>query len=165
MNKFRFATVHRSTKRQAGSAAVELALLLPILVPFLTVGFFTVSILWHYTMAQKAAQDAARYLATLSRAEITTPTLARAAGTVAKQIVRRELADMSAERIPESILTYCAFSTAVSIPCDGVTLTPNPPAAVQVYFTITMFDPSGFVDTGWYGVNITASHTMRYVGN
>ena len=165
MNKLRFATVHTSTKRQAGVAAVELALLLPILVPFLTLGFFTVSILWHYTMAQKAAQDAARYLSTLSQAEITNPTLASAAGALAQQIVMRELADFSPDIAPVHPQMFCKASSVDPVLCGNGTASAELPIAVQVNFSFAMFDPSGFVDTGWYGLTITATHTMRYVGN
>jgi Flp pilus assembly protein TadG len=165
MNKRPFANVDRSARRQAGGAAVEFALLLPLLVPFLTLGFFTVSILWHYTMAQKAAQDAARYLSTLSQAEITNPALASAAGALAKQIVMRELEEISPASELTEILTYCDVTTVVSITCGGGAATATPPASVQVHFSILMFDPLGLVDTGWYGLKITANHTIRYVGN
>jgi Flp pilus assembly protein TadG len=165
MKKLPFHAVRRSTKRQTGVAAVELALLLPILVPFLTLGYFTVSIFWHYTMAQKAAQDAARYLSTVPVAEMLTGTPSRAAGLLAEQIVRREIADSSPESEVSPILTFCDVTSDASINCGATSADGKRPTAVQVYFTITMVDPFGFVDTGWYGLKITANSTMRYVGN
>lgn len=164
MKKRPFHARRRSTKRQSGAAAVELALLLPILVPFLMLGFFTISIFWHYTMAQKAAQDAARYLSTVPVAELLTPAQATAAGLLAREIVQREIAEISPDARPFQIDTFCIWDN-VTRTCGGGAATLTPPTAVRVGFTITMFDPSGYVDTGWLGLQITADHTMRYVGN
>lgn len=161
MKKFRSAAVHRSTRHQAGVAAVECALLLPILVTFLTLGFFTASIFWHYTMAQKAAQDAARYLSTVPASEMMTPASASAAGALARQIVMREIAEMSPASVVSEIETFCNGSTN----CGGGLANGTLPTSVRVTFSIAMFDPSGFVDTGWYGLQINANQTMRYVGN
>lgn len=161
MKKITLYAVCRLRKRQAGVAAVELALLLPILIPFLILGYFTVSIFWHYTMAQKAAQDAARYLSTVPPAEMMTPALASAAGALAEQIVTREISEMALETEVAKIETFCNGSTI----CGGGLATGTPPTTVRVKFSIAMFDPSGFVDTGWYGFQINADQTMRYAGN
>lgn len=159
MKKIPSAAVPRSTKRQAGVAAIECALLLPILIAFLIIGFFTVSIFWHYTMAQKAAQDAARYLSTVSASEMMTPASARAAGDLAREIIRREIAEVSPSSVIGELETFCGSSN-----CGG-NAPGTVPTTVRVHFLISMFDPSGFVDTGWYGLPITANYTMRYVGN
>jgi Flp pilus assembly protein TadG len=159
MKNLPFAAVRRSTKYQAGIAAIECALLLPILISFLTLGFFTASIFWHYTMAQKAAQDAARYLSTVSASEMMTPASAQAAGNLAQEIIRREIAEVSPSSEIGILETFCDSST-----CGGK-LPGTLPTTVRVNFSILMFDPSGFVDTGWYGLPITANYTMRYVGN
>ncbi|MFC4930375.1 TadE/TadG family type IV pilus assembly protein [Massilia sp. GCM10023247] len=165
MKNFPFSTVQRLTKRQAGAAAIEFALLLPIFIPFLTLGFFTASIFWHYTMAQKAAQDAVRYLATVPVAEMMTPALAEGAGAVARQIVMREIADISPGSVVAKIDTFCNVSGNATIICGSGLATGTPPTAVRVTFSIAMFDPTGFIDTGWYGLQINADQTMRYVGN
>jgi Flp pilus assembly protein TadG len=157
MKKIPLDTFCRLRKRQVGVAAVELALLLPILITFLTLGYFTVSIFWHYTMAQKAAQDAARYLSTVPAVEMMAPTSADAAGTLAQQIVRKEIAEISPGSVVARIDTFCDDST-----CGGLSAG-QLPTTVRVKFSITMFDPSGIVDTGWYGLPINANYTMRYV--
>lgn len=159
MNRRLLATVPGSTSRQAGVAAVEFALLVPIVIGFLTLGFFTASIFWHYTMAQKAAQDAARYLSTVSAAEMMNPASAKAAGDLAQEIIRREIAELSPESQIGSLETFCDTSN-----CGGK-LPGTLPTIVRVNFSISMFDPSGLIDVGWYGLPITANYTMRYVGN
>lgn len=153
------AAVRRSKKYQAGAAAVECALLLPIVIAFLTLGFFTASIFWHYTMAQKAAQDAAHYLSTVSASEMMTPASALAAGNLAQEIIRREIAEVSPSSQIGGLETFCDNSHC------GFKLPGTVPATVRVNFSISMFDPSGFVDTGWYGLPITANYSMRYVGH
>jgi len=165
MKPFPSPAIGRPRKRQAGVAAIELALLLPVLVLFLTLGYFTVSVFWHYTMAQKAAQDAARYLSTVPVAEMLTPGEAKSAGALAEQIVLREIADISPASEVTKIDTYCNVVGNVTTNCGSGAATSNAPSAVRVEFSIVMFDPSGMIDVGWYGLHITAQHTMRYVGN
>jgi len=164
MNRLPFNTSSRPMNRQAGVAAVELALLLPILIPFLILGYFTVSIFWHYTMVQKAAQDATRYLSTVPVAEMLTPGPAKAAGALAAQIATREIAEISPETVVSDVLAFCITGN-VTINCGSGLATTTPPTAVRVTLSIAMFDPSGFIDTGWNGLQITANYTMRYVGN
>jgi Flp pilus assembly protein TadG len=159
MKNHRFAPVCRVRKRQAGVAAIELALLLPILVAFLSLSVFVTSVLWHYTIAQKAAQDAARYLSTVSASEMMTPASARAAGDLAQEIIRREIAEISPSSAVGELETFCDNSN-----CGGK-LPGTVPTTVRVNFSISMFDPAGIVDVGWYGLPITANYTMRYVGN
>jgi Flp pilus assembly protein TadG len=157
MKNIKLDTFGRLRKRQVGVAAVELALLLPILITFLTLGYFTVSIFWHYTMAQKAAQDAARYLSTVPASEMMAPASASAAGSLAQQIARKEIADMSPDAVVPGIETFCDDSNCGLLPAGQL------PTTVRVKLSVTMFDPSGIVDTGWYGLLINANYTMRYV--
>jgi len=157
MKKIPLDTICRLRQRQGGVAAVELAVLLPILITFLTLGYFIVSIFWHYTMAQKAAQDAARYLSTVPASEMMAPASASAAGALAQQIARKEIADMSPDAVVPAIEAFCDDSHC------GLLLAGQLPTTVRVKFSFTMFDPSGIVDTGWYGLPINANYTMRYV--
>jgi len=149
----------RQGARERGVAAIELALLLPILVVFLTSTVFYARCLWHYTVAQKAAQDAARYLSTVPRAEMMSPQFAQEAGNLAIEIARREIAELN----PGSDITGPkAFCDAENCGDLGEGTLPQ---TVRVRLTFTMSDPLGIIDFGWYGLRITANHTMRYVGN
>lgn len=150
--------MRRLRRRQAGVAAVELALLLPILVAFLAIGFFTASILWHYMMVQKAAQDAARYLSTVPAWEMTTQASALAAGNQAQDIARRELADMSPGATVSALGTYCD-----EVNC-GMKFAYTLPTTVRVYLEISVKDPTGLIDTGFGGWPIVANYTLRYAG-
>lgn len=145
-------------RRETGAAAIELALLLPIFIGFLMMPIFLSKTLWHYTVAQKAAQDAARYLSTVSRAEMMSPRLAEEAGDLAIEIARRELAELA----PSSAITgpraYCDANVCGDL-AEGTL-----PRTVRVNLLFSMSDPLGLIDFGWYGLQITANHTMRYVG-
>ena len=146
-------------KREAGVAAVELALLLPILIGFLLIPIFLSKCLWHYTVAQKAAQDAARYLSTVPRSEMLSTQLAEEAGALAIRIARLEIAELDPGSTITGPLAYCDSEICGTLG-DGVL-----PRTVRVRLTFTMSDPLGLIDFGWYGLRITANHTMRYVGN
>lgn len=158
MKRIARGSAGNSRKRQAGAAAVELALILPILLCFLTIPFFFARVFWHYSVAQKAAQDAARYLSTVPAAEMMTQSQARAAGELAKEIVLREIAELAPGSEIGEAGTYCDGENCGELQ-PGTT-----PSTVRVNFTISMFDQFESVDVGWYGLPITASYTMPYVG-
>lgn len=146
-------------KREAGVAAIELAFLLPILIVFLLFPIFLSRCLWHYTVAQKAAQNAARYLSTVPRSEMMSPAFAEEAGDLAIEIASREIAELAPGSNITGPTAYC--NTLVC----GELGTGTVPQTVRVRLTFTMSDPLGLIDFGWYGLRITADHTMRYVGN
>jgi Flp pilus assembly protein TadG len=50
----------QSSTRQRGVAAVEFAILVPLLLILLTAPLYIGRVLWHYTVIHKAAHDAAR---------------------------------------------------------------------------------------------------------
>ena len=159
MNPVPAARTCRPTRHQDGVAAVELALLMPILMAFLALSVFGISVFWHYTITQKAVQNAAHYLSTVSASEMMTPASAEAAGTLAQEIVRRQIAEMSPATEVAKIEAFCDDST-----CGGLAAG-RLPSTVRVKFSIAMFDPTGMVDVGWYGLQISANYSMRYVGH
>ena len=154
------ATPGKPRRRQAGAAAVELALLMPMLLVFLTMPLFYARVMWHYTVAQKAAQDAARYLASVPHAEMISTTQASAARRTAIEIATRELAELSPGSEIQGPETYCD-----AVVC-GLLSTGTVPQTVRVTVKFNMFDTIlGVEDVGWDGLEINADVTMRYVGN
>lgn len=150
--------IKRRKTREHGAAAIELAFILPILIVFLTFPFFYARCYWHYTVAQKAAQDAARYLSMVPAAEMRSPELALAAANVAIEIAKREMAEL-------------APGTTIKTPqakCDGFDCgfyVGQVPEKVRVGISFGMVDTMfGVVETGRYGLLITADVTLRYVG-
>ena len=145
--------------RQHGSAAVELAIVLPILFVLMTVPIFFGRYFWHYTVAHKAAQDAARYLSTISVREMRSASLAATAGQIASGIAAEEIADLSpGEDVPVIEVRcgqfYCTGQNAAALP-----------ETVSVNVKMNMFDNIfGVVSTGFYGWPIIATAEVRYVG-
>jgi uncharacterized membrane protein len=149
----------RPQRRQRGSAAIEAALVLPIFVAFLTFPIYYARCFWHYTVAQKAAQDAARYLSQVSAAEMRSRRLAQAAAGIALDIAQREIAELSPGSVIDTPVVQCDF-----LPCG--TSIGTIPSSVRVYITFSMHDNIfGVVPDGRYGLVVTADAPMRYVGN
>jgi len=148
----------RKPVRQGGAAAVELALVLPILVCLLSFGFFLGRVCYHYTAMQKAAQDAARYLSTISSQEMRDPMLAEAAETVSAEIIRQELEELNAGPYPPRVRISCG-----SMSCSGIGNRPMP-ETINVQIQVDMFDFLGMIDVGRYGLPLTVDVTMSYVG-
>jgi hypothetical protein len=148
-----------SMKRQRGSVAIELAVLFPILLMFVALPIFYSRCLWHYTVAQKAAQDAARYLATLPKAEMTSPALASAAAARATEIARREIAELAPGSDIIGPIAHCDTTD-----CGFLFPAGTLPTTVKVNLWFTMSDP-WFDIVLWNEIAITATVTMNYVGS
>jgi hypothetical protein len=144
--------------RERGVAAIELAALLPIMLILLTFPLFYARCFWHYTAAQKAAQDAARYLAAVPAAEMRSKNLAKAAAAVAIQIAQKEISELA---------PGAPFDPPQAV-CDGLSCGSSAgkvPTKVRVFINFGMVDNIfGVVDTGRYGFQVTADVTLRYVG-
>jgi hypothetical protein len=154
-----FASQKLQKTRQRGSAAIEAALILPIFVVFLTVPIYYARCFWHYTVAQKAAQDAVRYLSQVSAAEMRSPTLAQAASNIALQITQKEMAELAPGSTIPTPVVQCDY-----LPC-GYAIG-RLPATVRVYINFSMYDNIfGVIPDGRFGLVITADASMRYVGN
>jgi hypothetical protein len=145
--------------RQRGVAAIEAALIVPIFVVFLTVPIYYARCFWHYTVAQKAAQDAARYLSQVSAAELRSPALAQAAGDIALRIAQKEMAELAPGSVIPTPIVQCDY-----LPC-GYAIG-SLPTTVRVYINFSMYDNFfGVIDAGRFGLVVTADISMRYVGN
>lgn len=156
-----------SPHSQRGVAAVEAALVLSFLVLFVTFpSVFWTMYFYKYSAAQKAVHDAALYLATAPKLEMTAagPDGGPAALSVARKIIEQEMAGMS----PPSLNVICGYRQAsgaiVSKPCS----TTNNQAYTQTLgqFTVSMdmsyIDPmTGSDSTMW----ISPYAIVPYVGN
>lgn len=149
--------------RRHGGVAVEFVILLPVMLVLLAAPLLFGRAFWHYTVAQKAAQDAVRFLAAASSAEIKTPgtggTEAPAAA-VARAIVQAEIAELNGGLYPPGVDVLCDGGT-----CFGFQL----PTKVAVRVTIPIYDI--FFDdvtadfTGGDQLLLKPVATANYVGN
>lgn len=124
----------KRARRERGAAAVELALILPVVVLFLMVPLFFARYFMHYSVAQKAARDAARYLSSVPTAEMlttTSPIGEIEAAKLAKSLGYMETAELSPG--PGGIF--------IEAQCDGLTcLGKAIPSTVRVTVTIQFSD-------------------------
>jgi Flp pilus assembly pilin Flp len=149
----------RHLRQEQGSAAIELALILPILVILLTFPIFLAKCQWHYTATQKAAQDAARFLANLPRQAMRSRALSEEYAGIAANIARAELAELDPGHYPPSVEVYCGNAA-----CTGIGARPLP-TTVRVLIKTDMFDTIfGVTDVGQFGLAITAEVVMPYTG-
>jgi Flp pilus assembly protein TadG len=147
-------------RRQRGVAAVELALMMPILLALLTVPLIVSIYFWHYTAAQKAAQNAARYLSTISVQEMRAGNLALAAEAIATQMAQTQVAELTLAASAPVVEVYCA-----RVRCTGVGNRPLP-QTIFVSVRMDLFDNFFFIEeVGRYGLPITAEVELPYVGN
>lgn len=155
-----------SRNRQAGAAAVELALVL-VFMMLLVGGLVEFGrIFWYYDAMAKATRDGARYLSDAAFASPASPPLdtSGAATLTSNAVVAAGIA---------------AGDFSVSVECDGATC-PNPAAPGYVppnYVTVTVI-PTGAAGTigSWIPIFIpgggtasfaqvlSPSTTMRYMG-
>ncbi|MFP5392690.1 MAG: TadE/TadG family type IV pilus assembly protein [Gammaproteobacteria bacterium] len=146
----------KRNSKQRGIAAVELAILLPLLALLLTVPLLFGRYFHAYTVAQKAAQDAARYMATIPQAEMKSTALVDASVDAARAIVAAELADL-----------HLGGSERVAVLCDAVCAGAGLlPATVRVQIRFAITDD---ILSAWFagdnGYHINADVTMPYAGH
>jgi Flp pilus assembly protein TadG len=144
-------------RRQRGSAAVEFAVLLPCLAIVLAPLILCARFMWHYTVAHKAAQDAARYMATVPIVEMRSRTLAARASAVAVDIASKELGDLApGEELPDADVLCDTNTCGVRA---GVL-----PRTIKVTLVFYMHDPIFKTYLGEYGLPIDVTVVTPYVG-
>lgn len=140
-----------------GVAAVEFAILLPLLLILLAAPLYIGRVLWHYTVIQKAAHDAVLYLSTVPEAEIRTPVLNAAAKTLATDLANAELADLPLGNYPPAITVECD-----GVACDGYSV----PSRVRITIRMRVQDPFFGSDLGGFdGILISSNAEMVYIGS
>jgi Flp pilus assembly protein TadG len=150
-------------RRERGGAAVEFALILPILVLVLALPLFFGRAFWHYSVAQRAAHDAARYLATVSQADMLTP--AQGGGDTPAAVAARDIVATET-----AWLNPGPYAPEIYVQCDGLGCTGHKlPKKVRIAVRVYMYDEffgqftSGY--TGTYGLELLADVTVPYAGN
>jgi cbb3-type cytochrome oxidase subunit 3 len=146
---------------EQGSVAVELAIILPIFLTLLSGPLFLACVFWFYSVGQKAAHDAARYLSTATQAEMRTAGGGfneAAVAATARWIAQQELVGILP--LTDSIL--------IDIKCNNVACGAAVPTTVHVDIQISMHDPILNDLTAKYigdtNLLLASSVTLRYVG-
>jgi hypothetical protein len=158
-------------RNERGAVAVEMvAVLGTILIPLLAAALFFGRFFWHYTVAEKAAHDAARFLASASPTELKTqcqnPFYDACVVSAARALARAEISELN----PGSSYPQ------ISVECDDkiclVDKTAALPRVINVYIRMTVEDPfltafsSLFTgDTSNIAIAIDATGRSYYVGN
>lgn len=150
----------RHQQRSQGIVAVECALMLPIFVLLLSAVLFFGKVFWHYTVLQKAAQDAASFLARVSVEDIRAPNsgLEIPIAGVARAIASDEIQDLLPADNNTTISILCN-----GLFCGGITT----PTAITVVIEANMTDPLLSSILGDYGLGsdivLTATASTDFV--
>lgn len=159
-------------RAENGSVAVEMAIILPIFLLLLTSLLFFARVFWYYSVAQKAAHDAARFLSTAPQADmrtIGTGANEPASAAVARWIVNTEVEVMRPVMNPLRIYVQCGIPATTGAYINYEDCGDGVPQTVRVFVTMRMRD-NMFPDFTWDyfgedGLRMTADVTMRYAGN
>lgn len=115
---------------QRGIAAVELALILPLMLTVLAAMVYLVRVLLSYNVMQDAAQNAARFMAAASQGEMSSYPRRVAVMAMTRQIV---LDGASAAGLPAFQSTAMIGVFCDGVPCDIDT---SKPAVIRVYIPV-----------------------------
>lgn len=143
-----------------GSVAVEMALILPLFLVLLAGPLYIARAAWCYSVGQKAAHDATRYIATATQAELRTGgggfNEARVPA-IARWIAQQELGE----------IVQFTDSIVITIQCDGDGCGLLAPAKVRTGVQIGLHDhvlgDLTMDYLGSAGMTISSEVTMRYV--
>lgn len=149
-------------RSERGSVAVETALILPLLIVFLAAPLFLARVFWYYSVAEKAAHDAARFLSASTQLEMQDQT---GSPFTPVSLLAMSIVDAEMEGIAPALRTK-----AISVTCDSVfCLGQSVPQWVRVTVQIRVHDDLfGFMTDEFFGEDglpLTADVTMRYAGN
>lgn len=148
------------SKRQAGIAAVEFAIVMPVLIALLAFPIFFGRMFYHYTVIQKAAQSAAIYYASIPLSEMGEQLRSLEAKQVAESIINTQIANLN---------PGLGLNPTTVILCDGGACGPSKPQKISVHIHLRMYDDF-FNDFTWQvvgaeGIRLDARVEIPYVGN
>ncbi|MET0322654.1 MAG: TadE family protein [Duganella sp.] len=139
--------------RPAGGVAVmEMLIVMMFLLTVLIVPLYLGRYFYHYTMAQKAVQNAVTYLARVPVAEIVNPQRAAIVAGVANQMVAEMLAEVAGSDVPPTVIVQCG-----QFFCSGL----ERPATVTVGVMLPVDDI--FFPT-YLSSNVTVYIQLPYLG-
>lgn len=150
-------------RAENGSIAMETVLSLPLLILFLVVPLFLARAFWYYSVAQKAAHDGARFLASASQLEMVLPDGADdedlPIAALAEAIVHAELAEIKPGLVKNTVTVLCDGDA-----CGGG-LPQTLRVSVRLWMRDEIFGPFTSEFFGEEPLLLEARVTMRYVGN
>lgn len=149
-------------RNENGGMAIEAAIVLPVLLLFLAVPLFLGRVFWYYDVAQKAAQDGARFLSSVSRTEIQASTGGAQPGVaaLAKSIAEEEIKGIRPGLVGASVTPQCDYAE-----CNGLSVPQTVRVSVQIRVRDDILGPITNQFFGEDGFLLTAAVTMRYAGN
>jgi Flp pilus assembly protein TadG len=163
-----FTKILRQNER--GVAAIEAAVVIPILIVFLALPSIYLAFYFRqYSAAQKAVHDAALYLSTAPRSEMTSAGAdgSPAALTLARTIVAREMAGIVPDGTSLDVTILCEYRVSgnPALKACSTTLTKDPTHTLfklDVSMALSYINPLTGADTG---LLILPYAPVRYVGN
>lgn len=152
-------------RKQYGSAAVELALCMTlILVPLLFWIMLLGKFFWYYTATQKAVHNAALYMASAPIVEIRSG----GAGTLALNIIAKETSDFDSTTtiVPSVLCAYKFGNTNIIVwtPCSGTTTPIAVQAAIELTIESPFFHLKSTTPVADNSVGLLAFSQIAYVG-
>ncbi|NVD96990.1 TadE/TadG family type IV pilus assembly protein [Massilia sp. BJB1822] len=144
----------RMRRGQGGVVAIELAVVLDMAALLLAVLLLGGRMMWHYSVLQRAAFDAARYMATMPRPELANPMQAPVLAARAGQLVL--------DAVSEAALDTSPGAGQVSVRCDDLPCGGTPPQRIRVTVQIQLSDPL-FNLLGAGSIALTGSSVQPYV--
>ncbi|MBB3117005.1 TadE/TadG family type IV pilus assembly protein [Pseudoduganella violacea] len=142
-------------RKQGGVVAIELAIVLDLAVLLLlAVLLMGGRMMWHYTVLQRAAFDAARYMATMPRPELGNPLLAPTLAARASQLVL--------DAVGEAALDTRPGAGQISVRCDDLPCGGALPQRIGVTVQIQLSDPL-FNLLGAGSITLSGSSVQPYV--
>lgn len=146
----------RTTGRERGVAAVEMAIVLPVFVVLLAFPIFVGRVLMNFTMADKAAHDAARVFSMAPPTDVRSLSRVNHWVNLAKAVADAELEELHLEDGYPVYTPLCG-----TFICDGL----STPSTFRFAIRYPIFDEVfGETTGGAEGLAITADATMPYVG-
>jgi hypothetical protein len=149
----------RAPKRARGVAAVEFAIILPVIILFLAFPIFFARVLMHYSVAQRAAHDGAMILSRTAFSEARTEQFYKANLELVRTIVQDEMTDLN---------PGIGQSVTVGLLCDDFPCGPSVPKNIRVTVQMRMYDDNYWWATvpfvGSEGVLVTGDVRMPYMG-